>query len=117
MTTIAEYQQSYLDERREYWMAMLDAPYPTRRGEDCRGRHGGGWDWFVWRGEDYRSERAYCGHCGQVCRGEVSPWNEAALADWYATPYMQHLRTEMQRRCRRAAIKRYAAGRRTTREI
>jgi hypothetical protein len=104
-----EYMQNFLNERRAYWIDMLDAPYPTSRGQVCGGRHGG-WDWWIWKGADFNSERAYCGCCDRIVRGHMSPWNAAADRDWMASPYMQDLLTRMHNRSRKVAIKRSRAS-------
>lgn len=62
---------------------------PTTTRTTCGGRHGGDWDRLVWRGETQATERAYCACCGQMARGNVSPWADAAIDDWFATPYMR----------------------------
>lgn len=74
--------------------------------------HGGDWDRYEWRGDTQRTEKAYCLCCGKRVIGEPSPWAEAAIQDWYATPYMQ--RTFLKQRNQIAArrVKRELLGRR-----
>lgn len=116
MITTREYQAKFFAQRMEYWMSMLDAPYSHHRGENCDGRHGGSWDWWMWKIDERGSERSYCASCGGRVAGILSPWFERADRDWLATPYMQGRLAKWRNRSRKFAIK----GTRqswTTREI
>lgn len=75
-------QAEFLNERWNFHRDMMDAPKPKTLGQECNDRHGGKWDWWVWKGESYSAERAYCGSCGKLTRGVVSPWAAKALEDW-----------------------------------
>lgn len=92
-------QKEFLNDRWNWHRDMNDAPRPKTTRTNCTrywphngqpyAAHGGDWDRWEWRGEDYDSERAYCTSCGQMVRGILSPWRDLAIQDWYATPYMQ----------------------------
>lgn len=117
MTTMTE----FLNDRWNYHRTHMTHT-PTTERTDCTrtfpsgvtyAAHGGDWDRWEWRGDDYNTERAHCTHCGQMVRGAVSPWADAALADWYETPYMiRHFRETKIRHTHRWIKLSHTAGRR-----
>lgn len=87
-TVIQPAMDAYIQQQWATHRAVMTHTPATTRTE-CGGRHGGDWDRFEWRGETERDEKAYCTCCGRRALGQISPWKDAAIDDWYATPYMR----------------------------
>ena len=72
----------------KYEMGGNSGHVPQTKRERCEGKHGGDWDRWVWRGDSFSEERAFCQDCGKQINGVPSPWREAARDEWMRTPYM-----------------------------